>query len=113
MKSKDFVLADETAWEVAGEGLRRQILGYDGQIMLVKVEFQKGAIGAGHKHYHSQTTYAASGVFEFYIEDRKQTIRSGDGVYVAPEAFHGVTCIEPGILIDVFSPVREDFLKAR
>jgi quercetin dioxygenase-like cupin family protein len=81
--------------------------------MLVKVEFQKGAIGTGHRHYHSQTTYVSSGVFDFYIEDRTQTIKAGDGVYVPPEAFHGVTCIEPGILIDVFSPAREDFLKTR
>ncbi|MDR2626927.1 MAG: cupin domain-containing protein [Dysgonamonadaceae bacterium] len=111
MKSKDFILSEETVWEVTGAGLRRQILGYDGQIMLVKVEFQAGAVGVGHKHYHSQTTYVSSGVFEFYIEDKKQIIKAGDGVYVAPEAFHGLTCIESGIVIDVFSPVREDFLK--
>jgi quercetin dioxygenase-like cupin family protein len=110
MRSKDFIPANETAWETTGDGVRRQILGYDGHIMSVKVEFRQGAAGAKHKHYHSQTTYVASGVFEFCIEDTKQTVRAGDGIYVAPEAYHSVLCLEPGILVDTFSPVREDFL---
>ncbi|MDR1584695.1 MAG: cupin domain-containing protein [Prevotellaceae bacterium] len=110
-RSKDFVLESEVPWEVAGEGMRRQILGYDGQLMLVKVAFEKGAIGVGHAHFHSQSTYVVSGVFEFHVDGKKQIVKAGDGVYIAPDVFHGATCLEAGTLIDVFSPVREDFLK--
>lgn len=110
-RSKNFVLESETPWETVGEGLRRQILGYDGQIMLVKVEFEKGAVGNGHAHFHSQSTYVVSGVFEFHVDGEKQIVKTGDGIYIAPDVFHGATCLEAGTLIDVFSPMREDFLK--
>lgn len=47
-------------------------MGYDGQVMLVKVKFEKGAVGTPHAHYHTQTTYVASGKFEFDIEGKKK-----------------------------------------
>ncbi len=104
-------MENELAWEPAGEGMRRQIMGYDGQIMLVKVEFEEGAIGYEHSHYHSQTTYIVSGAFEFNVEGDKKVVRAGDGLYIAPNLLHGAKCIEAGVLIDVFSPMREDFIK--
>lgn len=109
--SENFLLQDEIVWMPAGEGMRRQVMGYDGQIMLVKVEFQKGAIGYEHAHYHSQSTYIVNGVFEFVIDGVRKIVKGGDGVYIAPNLLHGAECIEAGILIDVFSPMREDFIK--
>ena len=64
-----------------------------------------------HAHYHSQATYVASGKFELTIGDEKKVLGAGDGYYVAPDEIHGCVCLEPGILIDTFSPHREDFLK--
>ena len=55
-RSNTFILEKEIAWEPAGEGVVRQIMGYDGQVMLVKVKFEQGAIGTPHTHYHTQTT---------------------------------------------------------
>lgn len=98
-------------WETVGEGVRRQIMGYDKDLMLVKVDFQKGAVGSLHAHPHSQATYVVSGKFELTIGDEKKVIEGGDGYYVAPDVLHGCVCLEPGILIDTFSPAREDFLK--
>ena len=54
-RSNAFILKNERAWEPAGEGVVRQILGYDGQVMLVKVKFEQGAVGTPHTHYHTQT----------------------------------------------------------
>lgn len=110
-RSENYVLENQTEWEAAGEGIRRQILGYDESLMLVKVEFQKGAVGNGHAHFHSQSTYVVSGVFEFHVDGEKQIVKAGDGIYIAPDVYHGATCLEAGILIDTFSPMREDFLK--
>jgi quercetin dioxygenase-like cupin family protein len=109
-RSENFVFADETPWESGGEGIRRQILGYDGQLMLVRVEFQKGAVAKAHEHFHSQSSYIAGGVFEFHVDGEKQILKTGDGIYIAPNVHHGATCLEAGIVIDTFSPVREDFL---
>lgn len=109
--SKVFLIENEISWEPAGEGIKRQILGYNGQLMLVKVKFEKGAVGSAHAHYHSQSTYVASGVFEFHVNGKKQTVTAGDGIYIEPDVLHGCTCLEAGILIDTFSPMREDFIK--
>ena len=40
-RSNTFILENEKTWEPAGEGVVRQILGYDGQVMLVKVKFEQ------------------------------------------------------------------------
>ncbi|MDA9311824.1 cupin domain-containing protein, partial [Polaribacter sp.] len=62
--SKEFIFGDDMAWETVGEGLKRKIMGYDDKIMLVKVDFQVGAIGSLHEHHHSQVTYVESGSFD-------------------------------------------------
>ncbi len=105
-----FQLESEIPWEDLGEGVMRQIMGYDDKIMLVKVKFEAGARGQLHEHYHSQVSYVESGVFETSINGEIKIIRPGDGFYAPPHHPHGVLCMEAGILIDVFSPPREDFL---
>ncbi|MCL2650944.1 MAG: cupin domain-containing protein [Candidatus Azobacteroides sp.] len=110
IKSKPFFFAAEEPVYTPDKGITRQFVGYDKDIMMVKAIFEKGAIGAQHVHIHTQTTYVASGKFEMTIDGETKIIQTGDGYYVAPNALHGCKCLEPGILIDVFSPVREDFL---
>ena len=110
MESKAFLLADEMKWEELGGGVSRQITGFNTQIMMVKVKFAKGSIGSPHHHFHSQTTYVAAGSFEFTVGDDKRIIHHGDVVYIKPNIIHSVLCLGEGVLIDVFSPVREDFL---
>ena len=109
--SKEFIFGDDMAWETVGEGLKRKIMGYDDKIMLVKVDFQVGAIGTLHEHHHSQVTYVESGSFDFTIGDATKTVKGGDTVYIPPHVLHGAICTEAGVLIDVFSPMREDFLQ--
>lgn len=110
-KSEVFQIAKEMRWENPGPGIKRQIMGYDGQLMMVKVVFEEGAVGTMHEHYHSQATYVASGKFELTIGEEKRILVAGDGYYVAPDVLHGCVCLEAGILIDTFSPIRADFLK--
>jgi len=105
-----FQTDSETPWEDLGNGIKRQLYGYDDKVMLVKVKFDAGAVGQLHEHHHSQVTYVESGAFEMTIGNHKKIIRTGDGYYVPPHEIHGCVCIEPGMLIDVFSPHREDFL---
>ena len=110
MDRKKFLKETEIEWEELGGGVSRKILGFDNQIMMVKVKFDKGAIGSPHQHFHTQTTYCAGGKFEFTVDDEKSIVETGEGVYIAPNLLHGALCLEEGVLIDVFSPVREDFL---
>ncbi|QUL38148.1 cupin domain-containing protein [Erythrobacter sp. JK5] len=96
--------------EDLGEGISRQILGYGPDLMIVKVWFEEGAIGQVHDHRHSQSSYVESGRFEVLIDGEKRVLEAGDSFYVAPHLDHGAVCLQPGVLIDTFSPAREDFL---
>jgi len=111
LQSREFQFEHEIPWEDVGNGVQRQIYGYDERIMLVKAKFEKGGVGSLHQHPHSQVTYVESGVFEMTIGDEKKVIRKGDGYYVPPHVIHGCVCLEAGMLIDAFTPHREDFLK--
>ena len=112
-KSEIYIETDTMEWETVAPGMKRKIMGYDNKIMMVKVQFDKGGIGVRHKHHHSQTTYVVSGSFEVYVENEKKILKAGDGFYIPPEDEHGALCLEEGILIDVFSPTREDFLSSK
>jgi quercetin dioxygenase-like cupin family protein len=110
MKENIFFNTQKMNWEVMGGGISRQIMGYDDKIMLVKVKFEKDAVGKPHQHFHSQVSYVVYGSFELTIGEQKQMLQEGDSFYIPPNVVHGALCVETGILIDVFSPVREDFL---
>lgn len=109
--STPFVTTSEAKWETVGQGVRRQILGHGPDLMMVRVEFEPGAIGALHQHPHRQVTYVARGSFEAEVNGEKRKLAAGDCFYVATELVHGVVALEEGTLIDVFTPAREDFLK--
>ncbi|MBT8068508.1 MAG: cupin domain-containing protein [Gammaproteobacteria bacterium] len=78
--------------------------------MMVRVEFDAGAVGAVHAHPHTQVTYVESGEFDVIIDGVETRLGPGDSFFVAPNLDHGAVCRKAGVLIDVFSPVREDFL---
>ncbi len=110
IKSNHFLIEKEVPWEVAAEGITRQIMGFDATMMMVKVKFEKGAIGYEHQHFHTQSSYVVSGKFEVILNGEKRILEAGDGFYAEPNTLHGAFCIEEGVLIDVFSPMREDFI---
>ena len=108
-----FVLGSQKQWEDVGNGVRRQILGYDNQLMMIAVTFRKGAMGPLHKHRHRQVTYIESGSFEVQIGTEKRVLKEGDCYFIPPDIQHGVVALEDSSLVDVFSPVREDILASR
>ncbi|GLB53428.1 cupin [Neptunitalea chrysea] len=105
-----FFINKNTQWENCGSGISRQFIGYNTQLMVVKVRFEKGAIGTLHAHFHTQGTYVASGKFKITIDGKEEILETGDGFFVQPNKEHGAECLEAGMLIDSFSPIREDFL---
>jgi quercetin dioxygenase-like cupin family protein len=86
-------------------------MAHDERLMIVKVAFQAGSIGAVHGHPHTQTTYIESGLFDVTIEGRTRLMKKGDVFFTRSYELHGVKCHEPGLLIDVSHPCREDFIE--
>jgi len=93
-------------WKTIGSGIQRQVLGYDNKVMLVKVKFEKDSCGKLHNHANSQVTYVESGTFEMTMGDTKRIIAKGDGYCATPYTLHRCVCIEAGMLVDAFSPLR-------
>ena len=61
MESNNFQYESGMKWENAGEGVVRQIMAYNDDLMMVKVKFETGAVGTPHTHPHTQATYVATG----------------------------------------------------
>ena len=111
MNSDAFVRSQDAPWEVVGQGVRRQVLGHGPDLMMVRVEFAKGAVGALHHHPHRQVTYVAAGAFEASVGGATRRLGPGDCFFAAADVEHGVVALEDGTLIDVFTPARDDFVK--
>jgi quercetin dioxygenase-like cupin family protein len=79
--------------------------------MMVAVRFQtEGAEGKLHNHPHVQSTYVESGRFSFTVAGETFEVGTGDSFVIPSNAVHGCKCLQPGTLIDAFTPRRDDFL---
>jgi len=110
IESKSFFYDSDSAWEEVWPGITRKVIAYDDRLMLVKVKFDKGTVAPVHHHPHSQSSYIESGRFEVILGNEKKILKAGDGMYVPPDVLHSVIALEEGIVVDAFSPHREDFL---
>ena len=94
-----------------GQGLHRKILAFGDELMCVENSFDTGAVGAVHSHPHTQITYVVSGVFDFHIDAQTQRVKAGDTMFVTGGTVHGCDCLEKGAILDIYTPMREDFVK--
>ena len=94
-----------------GENVTRQVLSENEQLMVVAFRFAaEGAEGALHNHPHIQSTYVESGRFRFTLGDEEREVGPGDSFVIPSGQTHGCICLEPGTLVDCFTPRRDDFL---
>ncbi len=95
----------------SGDGVTRQVLADHKDLMVVLFSFEEiGAEGAPHNHPHVQSTYVKSGRFKFTIDEVETEYGPGDSFVIPSNAVHGCVCMEPGQLVDCFTPRRDDFL---
>ena len=109
MKGKA-ALHDEQKLIDLGGGVTRRILSYDENLMSVEVSFETGAVGADHTHPHTQCSYVLSGRFSYSVEGESTELEPGDSIVVPSGLVHGTVCLEKGVLLDLFTPCRRDFL---
>ena len=104
------VMHSEAPLQDLGGGVSRRVLAYNEQLMIVEVNFEQGATGSVHTHPHCQNTYVRSGRFRFTIDGRPVEVGPGDTIAFPPDIPHGTLCLEAGTLLDMFAPMREDFI---
>jgi len=110
MTVKNLFSARESNLETVADGLSRKLGAFNDNLMVVEVHFEAGTTAPLHHHVHEQITYVISGKFEFTVGDETYIVGAGDSLYKQPNIVHGATCLESGMLLDVFTPHREDFL---
>ncbi len=106
-----YVLNDEVKNQTVAVGVERKILAAAGGMMAVEVRFKKGALGAIHAHHHEQISYVVSGGIAFIIDGQKKIMQAGDSCYISPNLPHGVEALSDSLILDIFTPQREDFLQ--
>ena len=105
-----FSHAGEKTWEPTPDGNRRRVLVHTDELMMVEFAFDKGGVGALHSHPHTQVSYVAQGSFDVTVDGVTRRLGAGSSFIVAPNLVHGVVALEQGLLIDTFTPRRDDFL---
>ena len=93
------------------EGVSRKVLAWNDDLMMCEISFQAGAKGKVHAHPHTQVSYVGRGSFRFRVGDETKVVRRGDSILIPPNTLHGVEALEEAMLVDVFSPARQDFVQ--
>ena len=108
----DYIAAvhDQQANRDLSGGVHRRVLAHSEALMAVEVSFEAGAVGSRHTHPHTQCSYVLSGSFEYYVGEDTVKLQPGDSIVVAGDVPHGTLCVEKGVLLDIFTPERKDFL---
>lgn len=109
-KDERWISHGNTLPQQVSEGVTRRVLAYTKELMCVENTFAAGAVGPLHSHPHTQITYVVSGRFSFTIDGETHEVTTGDTLLKKDGVSHGCICLEAGILLDIFNPMREDFL---
>lgn len=110
-KGTRWVPYSETQSEQVAEGVQRRVLAYGDNAMCVENRFETGSVGAMHSHPHTQITYIVSGRFRFTIGEEVREVGPGDTLLKENGVMHGCVCLKSGVMLDFFSPMRENFIK--
>lgn len=91
-------------------GVKRRILSYTDDIMAVELSIAQDVIGPVHSHPHAQCSFVVSGTFVFTVNGQEFEVSEGDTIAFERNEVHGCICKSSGTLIDIFSPMRKEFL---
>jgi quercetin dioxygenase-like cupin family protein len=81
------------------------------KVMLAQVFLKKGCVIAAHSHESEQMTYILSGAMTLRLPDKEMTLNEGDVLNIPSGVEHSAVALEDTLDLDVFSPIREDWLK--
>ena len=97
--------------EKIAEGIERQMI-VGQNVMMCRFRFAPFVVTAEHSHPHEQMTLVMQGRVKFTISGEEKIVAAGDVLHFPPHNRHSATMLdEEVVLVDIFSPIREDFLK--
>jgi len=105
-----FYKKDNTPYKTAREGVHFKTLVHGQNTSLHEFRLDSGSVIPIHSHPHEQTGYMVSGRMHFVLQDRKIFVERGDSWCIPGNMEHGVEVMEDSVVIEVFSPVRKEYL---
>jgi len=102
--------ADHTGFNEMVDGVRLKSLVHGAATHLTEVRFVKGAVVPEHRHPHEQTGYLISGSLRFFGGSEDTVVTPGDCWNFASGLPHGAEALEDSVVVEVFSPIRDDYL---
>ena len=91
-------------------GLKRQVLTHSPAMMLVRHQMRQGWCGSAHSHPHEQLVYIVSGCIRVTVGDVSRDVAGGESFIIASNIQHQATALEDSVVLDIFTPTREDYL---
>ncbi len=93
------------------EGMQRRLLAYGGSLMIAEFSFEPGVAAPWHSHPHEQVSYVVSGEIDYWVEGQEPVhLAAGGSFYVPPNVSHRVVAYPRTVLIDAFTPMRDEFI---
>src|SRR5580700_7515278 len=105
----EVVPSNDAAMSAPEPGLRRQVMSYSPNMMLVRHTMEKGWVGAKHSHPHEQMVYIVSGHIVFEHPGGRIEARTGESFLVPGGVEHQAHALEASEVLDIFTPMREDY----
>ncbi len=96
-------------WEQVTRGLARKIITGE-KVMSAQVHLEKGARVPEHAHANEQISHILEGSLKFWVAGEILVLGPGDVLVIPPDVPHGVLALEETLVLDVFSPIRQDWL---
>jgi quercetin dioxygenase-like cupin family protein len=108
-QSPAFYAFDDMPFEKISDKISRRYV-YGKNVMLVYFKLQKGAIVRKHHHESEQITYILKGAVKVTSQDKDYIVRAGEVLVIPSQVEHFFEALEDTIDLDVFSPIRQDWL---
>ncbi len=91
-------------------GVNFVVLAHGTDSMLTKMLYKTGDKVPAHRHSNEQNGYVISGKYRLRFGEFDRVLVSGDSYCIPRNAEHGIDVIEPGEVLDCFTPPRQDYL---
>ena len=104
---------DTAGYHTPVAGIRQKTLVYGDKTLMTEFMLEKGAVLPRHSHPHEQTGYLVSGRIRLFVDGAAHDCAPGDSWCIPGDVQHGAEILEDAVAIEVFSPVREDYLPSR
>src|SRR5215831_17370536 len=101
---------NETESEQLSPTISRQVV-HGEQITIAKIVLKKGAFVPEHSHHNEQISTILEGSLLFRMEGKEINLQQGESLVIAPHVPHSAEALEDCVALDVFAPLRDDWIR--